>query len=71
MTSEQIKTVLDSGVCPTCKSEVLAAKGMKVYYCTKDKSHFHLEVMFHGGLSISAKLNGIEISSEELRDIEW
>lgn len=71
MTSEKIKGVLETGECPTCNSEVVAGEGMKEYYCVKNKSHFHLEVKFHGGLSISARLNGVEISSEDLQGIEW
>ncbi|OLS26515.1 MAG: hypothetical protein HeimC2_14640 [Candidatus Heimdallarchaeota archaeon LC_2] len=71
MSSETIKEVLSSGTCPKCKSEVVAAEGMKEYYCTKDKSHFHLEIMFHGGLTLTARLNGVEISSDDLQGIEW
>ncbi len=71
MTSDKIKEVLSSGTCPRCNSEVVAAEGMKEYYCSKDKSHFHLEVMFHGGLTLSARLNGVEIPQEDLQEIEW
>ena len=71
MTSEKIKEVLSSGTCPRCKAEVVAAEGMKEYYCSNDKSHFHLEIIFHGGLTLTARLNGIEVSPDDLKGIEW
>lgn len=71
MKSEKIKTMLETGLCPECQSEIITKDGMKSYFCSKDISHFNLEIEFEGGEKIIAKLNGEEIPPDELIAIEW
>ncbi|MHA2170259.1 MAG: hypothetical protein ACXAB7_10235 [Candidatus Kariarchaeaceae archaeon] len=73
MSSDIIKQVLDTGSCPECKSEIYTKYGEEktVFYCVKDREHFHLEVEFHGGEKITALLNSVEVPSEELQKIDW
>jgi len=71
VSAEDIKKVLNSGTCPSCGSEVIVTEGMKEYYCSKDKSHFDLEISFKGGEEVIAKLNGNVLPHEDIKDIEW
>jgi len=71
MSTQPIKEVLDSGKCPTCSAGIITDDTMTSYFCEKDKSHFLLEVEFHGGENMSAKLNGSPVPQEELDQLEW
>ena len=71
MSLDAIKFVLESGECPTCKAEVTSDDTMTSFLCSKDGSHFTLQVTFHGGEKITAKLNGQEVPEDELKKIDW
>ncbi|MHA2251108.1 MAG: hypothetical protein ACXAD7_12155 [Candidatus Kariarchaeaceae archaeon] len=73
MSDDIIKKVLASGVCPSCNGEIQTAYGepVTIFTCQADKTHFQLEVEFHGGEKIIAKLNGKDVSQDELEGIEW
>ncbi|MHA2503833.1 MAG: hypothetical protein ACXAE3_13315 [Candidatus Kariarchaeaceae archaeon] len=71
MTTQAIKEVLENGVCPVCQSEVITDEQMKEYMCENDRNHFHLELSFHGGEKISAKLNGKPVDQDDLDQIDW
>ena len=71
MSIELIKQVLETGECPECKAAIVSAEDMSGYYCSEDKSHFDLKVIFHGGEKIEAILNGKKVPDEDLKEIEW
>jgi len=71
MSTEPIKDVLNSGKCPRCDASIVTDDKMTSYFCESDKSHFLLEVVFHGGEKMTATLNGNPVPQDELEELEW
>ena len=71
MSTQPIKEVLNSGECPRCGSEIITDETMTSYFCATDKTHFDLQVTFHGGEKMTATLNGQPVPQEELEELEW
>ncbi len=71
MTTQPIKDVLDSGECSVCKAAIITDDTMRKYFCENDPTHFLLEIEFHGGESITAKLNGKPVDQAELDQLDW
>lgn len=71
MSTEPIKSVLDSGKCPECGAGIDTDDTMTSYFCENDKSHFDLQVTFHGGEKMTATLNDNPVPQDELEELEW
>ena len=67
-----ISTTLKTGKCPVCDTDISSDEMMREYFCTKDKSHFHLVIEFiQEGEEISAMLNGEPVPREVIKRIDW
>ena len=71
VSTQTIKKVLDSGECPNCGAEIITDDTMTSYFCASDKAHFNLEIKFHGGEKMTARLNGKEVPKEDLDQLDW
>ena len=71
MSADLIRQILKTGECPVCKASIVSDEEMAGYFCSEDKSHFDLKVIFHGGEKIEAILNGKNVPEEDLKEIDW
>lgn len=71
MSAQPIREVLNSGECPVCKAEIITNDTMTNYFCSDDETHFNLEVEFHGGEKMTAKLNDKPVPQDELEELDW
>ncbi len=73
MNRDLITKMLETGTCPVCGGEIeMDDQKLTIYKCTSDPTHFTLEVDFgEDGNTISAKLNGENVSQSDLETIAW